>query len=246
MKIETDTSLLNENKMKNFFAFTYSCAAISFGISAIFGFFASLYIPSSMLLILQLISIPISYYFMQKLQNSDFLLETSTSKILSIFFIKSILNGFFLSFAFFVAFSHAVLVYQALIITVLVFLISGIYVFFSKKDFSFSNNFKFLQIFGLFFVLVTLGLLLQIIVYYISPALYDKIDNVLLFFCLILNIISVVYVNGIIKKIYENFSYNHLTLSKLGVFASLILVNTFISLFINIIRILLKFSNNKK
>lgn len=238
--------------LKNFLAFVYFIAfcaiSLSFMFSALFG---EMLIPlirslkdgfGIVVIILMIIASFIDYFIMQDLLNFHHLEKKTTSNILTKILGKTIVSGFFLSIPYLISkLFDSTLFTSSLIISLVTFLSFAIFVFVSKKDFSFtgedSGNFARLITFIVFLLLIIF--VLQFIIGFFNPGIAHQLRGAHIIISLFLSLIFVVVSNARVKKFYEESSYiggNFLV--KVGFIGSLLILDSFVSLFIQVFRLL--------
>jgi FtsH-binding integral membrane protein len=238
--------------LKNFILYVYSLSG--FGIGLIFfltnligtfllSFGAEKFVSISFFTML--IGIICEWVLDSFLMDFEYTLTKKVRSLLLMFGLKIIVSAVLLAplFAFAKMFDPFAII-LAFGITFVTFVIFALYVFISNQDLAFRKNEESAKTFGriMLFALITLIslVLIQFIAGFFAPNFADKINTLVLIVSLILALIFVVYNNAIIRDIYEEYSHDGISLSRLGICGAARILDTFILLFRIILQILLK------
>ena len=238
------------NKLKNYFSFVYSLASmglvLSFSLASIFGELRmKVGINNSAFFLLDIIFFAGSF-IASVLISSNKAMKMNTSTLVGFLGFEALINGYFLHVIYIYGkYVNAGPIFLALGTTTITFISAAIFVYFSKVDFSFSSsesarsrfskvlNILFLSILSLFLCKIGFSL-------FGKNNIVNGVDSIYLVLSLVLSLIFVIYSNGVIKRIYDVHENDSNSLTKLGVVASILVLNSFIALFMTLCRIFMK------
>jgi FtsH-binding integral membrane protein len=240
---------------RNFITYVYSLSSagltISFGFAALIGEIFLKIAGNFGGKMLYLLAIPIilvsvmEFFLDRKLTDSEYLVRQPMSSLLKLMFLRVLTSGFLMMPLYVVCRVIDMKIYlTALVISVVTFVAFAMFVYFSKRDFTFNSNTNtgsfFFRIVGFLVVLLIILSLGTFLVSFVSPKIAHMLNGVHILLSLVLSFIFVIYTNAIVKEMYNDYYYvGGSTLAKLGIGGSILIMSSFIYLFQTIVRLLL-------
>lgn len=222
----------------NFFFYVFSMVSagllISAGFAAIFGSLIQ-NISAGMFFVVIIVAMIGNWIVDYLFQKNIMINKLSTSLLL--YGTSTVITGLFLSPVYLLAlYGYADIVIQAFLGTVLLFISLCIYAYFSKKDFSSWDSILYAGCIAMLIVSV-----LKIILYIFVPAfIYNALSIGVSFLSILLSSGFVLFNLSILSQFYENHYGDTVALSRLGLLGAHLLFKQFVSIFLNLLNILLR------